>query len=114
MTTVHLKSYKITAILVLTTSLVLFFVNYRLALGILLGFIFDFFYNTLMSNTLTSIINISGQNKFMITIQIILNLVMIVLPLGLAFIVPTMFHYMGVFIGLIINKFCFVFINIRG
>ena len=114
MTSFYLKSYKISAILVLALSLILYFVNYKIALGLLLGFIFDFLYNIFMSNTLTEIISSSGQSKFMITIKIILNLSLIIIPLILCFSIPSMFHFVGVFIGLVINKLCFVIINIRG
>ena len=114
MTSFYLKSYKLAAIIAIALALVIAFVNIRMATGILLGFIFDYLYNILMSNSLTEILESDNRNKFMITLKIIFNLLVIAIPLLLAFIFPGIFNFIGVFIGLVINKICFLFMNIRG
>ena len=114
MTSFYLKSYKLAAIIVVVLALIMAFINIKLASGILLGFIFDYLYNILMSNSLTEILESANRNKFMITLKIIFNQLAIAIPLLLAFIFPGIFNFIGVFIGLVINKICFLFMNIRG
>lgn len=114
MTSFYLKSYKLSSVIVIILAIGLCFFDYRVALGLLIGFIADYIYNVMMANSLTEILSGDNRNKVMITLKIMFNLIIIALPLLISFIWPTMFHFIGAFIGLVINKLCFVIVNIRG
>lgn len=97
-----LKKYFRYALLVLLV-LVFLFIDRKISLGILLGYIFYHLNQRLLVFRVDSLLK-ANKVSFLTYLGSISGFILLIIPILISFIYPNIFNWIGVFIGLIYEK----------
>ena len=95
--------------ILLVIILIAMLINYRIALGIILGYIFYLIYQYLLEKRVDYILKAKEVN-FLSYISNILSLVILALPFLISLLFPKVFHWSGALIGMMFVKI-YMYIN---
>ena len=100
---------KIKYYILLGILLISLVINYHITLGFILGYIFYIIYQKILILRIDYIIK---ANKVDIIIYLInlFGLILLAIPLLISMLYPQIFHWLGVFMGLVFDKL-FIYIN---
>ena len=107
----NLRIFQGKHLIIVALSALLLIVDYRFSLGLLLGCIayyanyrlLEFKYN-----------NVLSDNKIQMIIWSLFGIFVLAFGLIIAFLLPTVFNYWFVFIGIVLSKYMMIFEELRG
>lgn len=97
-----LKKYFRYALLI-TLILVFLFIDRKISLGILLGYLFFYLNQRFLRFRIDNLLKAS-KVSFLTYLASIIGFILLIIPIFISFIYPNIFSWIGVFIGLIYEK----------
>lgn len=110
----HLINYQITAIVSIILSIIGIMIDVKISNAILLGTLVSFIYRFAMSYSMGNVIKSGNKSKLYAFGLWLMSFMIIIAALVLSFLLPNYLHYIGLFVGLIVEKIVFIIMNIRG
>lgn len=102
------RTQKMELLIILAIALGAVLINWRIAIGIAVGFVFSRFHMFMLSLRMNSIIDSSldkgSANAFLIFFGGIIDTVILLIPFVLAYLFPMFIHWIGLAIGLLYDK----------
>lgn len=108
----EIKEFKVSSIVVLLVSVVLFFIRPTAALSFIVGYIFYCISHLIMIKVLDLVMFYQIENKIKLFVLSMLNLGVLFIPFMLCAFFPKIFEYIYCFFGLLVYKFILYFRNI--
>ena len=94
---------RLRSMLILIIMGIVLLLDYRISLGILLGLLFTFFHQKFLEFRVDALIRAS-EVSVLTYLGPLLGIVLLSLPILLCFLLPQVFHWSGVLIGLLYSK----------
>lgn len=79
--------------------------DWRISTGIVIGYFFAFIHSKFLAYRFNKMFDARKTSIFLITMGSLLGMMILVIPIALSFVLPSAFHFIGVFIGLTFNKY---------
>lgn len=79
--------------------------NWRIATGIVLGYAFSMFYWKLLDKRFALLFEFQQNVKSNVVLGTIVSFIVLAIPLVIAFLLPKLFSFIGVSIGLLYRKY---------
>ena len=81
------------------------FVKWQIATGIVLGCIFASLYGKILERRFSALLSNHADSKVVTIVGTIISFMLLAMPILIAFLLPEIFNFLGVFIGLIYRKY---------
>ena len=82
--------------------------DYRISLGIVLGYLFSLIHSKLIASRFNALFD-NQRVKTTVYFGFLLDLIVLCIPIAIAMLLPKIFHFFGVFIGLMFEKYSLYF-----
>lgn len=110
----HLINYQISVFVSIILSIIGIMIDIRISNAILLGTLTTFIYRFWMSYNMGTIIKSGNSSKLYGFSLWFVSFLVLLVSFVITFLLPNTFSYIGLFIGLMIEKVIFIIMNIRG